>query len=542
MAEEDAETGERLQPERPRLDIDIDAIQVLITKYFRVYEVEREIRGIPRGQIAAFYVQMDKDTFQAKFDALREEIRTLDPNLLVILQHRLGEDVLLVARKPPVVEKGPTINIVLLVLTIITTTLGGAIFAVPFVEDASGPTVGGIKLSFLDPNALLLGFFTFSLPLILILGVHELGHYYVARRHRVKTSLPYFIPVPPIVPIGTFGAFISMKEPIPDRKALFDIGASGPIFGFLIAIPVVILGMFLTAFYAVPVPPEPQVHGSLEGPQGAWGWGYGEDQPLPRAAAFDGFNATYEVVQQAPASGGTHVERITFQAHNGTNLTDGDWRLTVHPIGLPDTHEVEVSIRVLNASATDRAGDFRTEDGIQVATFTVQLAREPQTRAFAVAGNATQVHVEIQWKRPSSSYVQLGDSLLFFGLQWGIDHVIPVREDVFTHPTGIAGWVGLLVTGFNLLPAGQLDGGHIARAVLGDRQRWASYASIALMFLLSFQFRGWIVMAILIVFLGLQHPPPLNDKSPLDLKRRWLAFAVFVLLVATFVPVPFALP
>jgi len=530
----DAPPEEPAEPLSPQ-QFDIDRIHKLIQSYFKVYEVEREIRGLPRGQVAAFYVQMEPATFNAKFEQLREEIRRIDPGLLVILQHRLGEDVLLVARKPPVADKGPAVNIVLLILTIITTTLGGALFYQPYAGVENLITWKGNDLSFLHYSLLFWGFLTFSLPLILILGVHELGHYFVARRHHVKTSLPYFIPVPPIVPIGTFGAFISMREPIPDRKALFDIGASGPLLGFLLAIPVVIIGMVLTAVYAVPVPPSPEVHEALTGPAVE----LGHNSSSPDNATFAFGYATYT---NRTEGGGkpAWIETIDVRGVNAT-LPSGSWTLRLEALHLDEPADVEFELRLEGNVSSEPGGDFTLEEGRRTARIqhTLPLNNTRYEYEFTVPENATRLVAEFKWHKPPAAFVQLGDSLLFIGLRKLVDVFVPVQGDVYTHPTGIAGWVGLLVTGFNLLPAGQLDGGHVARAVLGDRMRWASYASIALMFFLSFQFRGWIVMAILLLFLGLQHPPPLNDKSRLDPRRTAVAVLLLVLLVVTFVPYPF---
>src|SRR3989441_2875838 len=85
----------------------------------------------------------------------------------------------------------------------------------------------------------------FTVPLLTILGSHEMGHYLVAKRYKVQASLPFFLPSVP--PLGTFGAFISMRDPIPNRRALLDIGVSGPLVGFAIAIPVTLAGLALSA-------------------------------------------------------------------------------------------------------------------------------------------------------------------------------------------------------------------------------------------------------------------------------------------------------
>src|SRR5439155_22688178 len=97
----------------------------------------------------------------------------------------------------------------------------------------------------LSPESIGLGTLFFSLPLLTILGCHEMGHYVVAKRYKVQASLPFFLPSLP--PLGTFGAFISMRDPIPNRRALLDIGVSGPRVGFAIAIPVTLAGPALSA-------------------------------------------------------------------------------------------------------------------------------------------------------------------------------------------------------------------------------------------------------------------------------------------------------
>jgi membrane-associated protease RseP (regulator of RpoE activity) len=87
----------------------------------------------------------------------------------------------------------------------------------------------------------------FNVPLLSILGVHEMGHYTAARRHRVRVSPPYFIPFLPIPPLpGTMGALIRLKSPFPDRNALMDIGAAGPLAGAAVAIPVLLAGLALS--------------------------------------------------------------------------------------------------------------------------------------------------------------------------------------------------------------------------------------------------------------------------------------------------------
>ena len=86
---------------------------------------------------------------------------------------------------------------------------------------------------------------SFSLALMSILLIHEMGHFLASKKHGIPSTLPYFIPAPPY-PIGTFGAIIRMKGAIWDRRALLDIGVSGPVAGFAVALPVLVAGVFLS--------------------------------------------------------------------------------------------------------------------------------------------------------------------------------------------------------------------------------------------------------------------------------------------------------
>ena len=100
-----------------------------------------------------------------------------------------------------------------------------------------------------DPISIFKGV-PFSATLLLILGTHEFGHYYYSYRHNVEATLPYFIPAPPFIfLIGTFGAFIKIKSAITSRSALIQIGAAGPIAGFIVAIPSLFVGLNLSEVF-----------------------------------------------------------------------------------------------------------------------------------------------------------------------------------------------------------------------------------------------------------------------------------------------------
>ncbi|MBI5568045.1 MAG: site-2 protease family protein, partial [Chloroflexi bacterium] len=168
--------------------------------------------------------------------------RTLEPRFkdlgyTIVLQREGGADVVqalhgVEAARPPRL----IINVVLLIATSVTTLMAGAIISGVLMRS---PEV------FLRRPALLLEGFPFAFTLLLILGIHEMGHYAAGRFHRTAVTLPYFIPMPPFgaLPLGTLGAFIQLRSPIPHRRALFDIGVAGPLAGLVVAIGAFAIGL-----------------------------------------------------------------------------------------------------------------------------------------------------------------------------------------------------------------------------------------------------------------------------------------------------------
>jgi membrane-associated protease RseP (regulator of RpoE activity) len=135
---------------------------------------------------------------------------------------------------------------VLLALTLLSTTVSGAFHYAGFLSDFA-------------PDAVPIAFSTvfwrggwYSLTILAILGCHELGHYLACRHYRVDASLPYFLPAPPLLLTGTLGAFIRIREPIPTKPMLFDIGVAGPIAGFVVAVPALFLGLSLSRMVPLP--------------------------------------------------------------------------------------------------------------------------------------------------------------------------------------------------------------------------------------------------------------------------------------------------
>ncbi|AGB04930.1 putative membrane-associated Zn-dependent protease [Aciduliprofundum sp. MAR08-339] len=347
---------------------EVEEVNLIVRRYLNVYDFR-----ITPDHLEFYFTPGDENEFEKNFEKLRLELKKRQ--MVPIVRKETGEYVLVVIRTPPRKFLGLWVNIVLLLATLASTIWVGMGYYVTYY----GPST--------TLNEIVGGFVYFALPLMTILGVHEMGHYFAARRHNVMVSLPFFIPAPTL--LGTLGAFISVREPIPDKKALVDIGLAGPIAGFIVAIPVTLLGMYL---------------GTLNPP-------------------------------------------------------------------------------TINITETNR-------------------------------------------------YILLNVPIIYNVLSY----FMPSPE--FIHPMAMAGWVGFVVTAINLFPIGQLDGGHVARAIAGDNTKYVSYAFAAILFILGIWYPGWIIFALLVVFLGLNHPPPLNDITKLDKKRWALAISGFLLLAVTFVPVP----
>ena len=160
----------------------------------------------------------------------------------------------------------------LLILTIVTTTLAGIMLAAPELTPAEPPlstpldylfyiplayfysVVELVRYSLAHPRLIAEGA-TFSASLLAILFSHEMGHYLACRYYKVDATLPYFIPAPPLFLAGTFGAFIKIRSPIPSRRALFDIGLAGPLAGFVVAVPLSLIGVL-----TIGAPVEPKEH------------------------------------------------------------------------------------------------------------------------------------------------------------------------------------------------------------------------------------------------------------------------------------------
>jgi membrane-associated protease RseP (regulator of RpoE activity) len=149
---------------------------------------------------------------------------------------------------------------------------------------------------------------------------------------------------------------------------------------------------------------------------------------------------------------------------------------------------------------------------------------------------------DVQPVPPGLEEAQLGDSLLMWALTRVLFGTLPEGHDVFLHPMAYAGWVGLFVTSFNLVPLGQLDGGHIAYTLFGERFNKIAWFLLAGLIVLGVTvFPGWLVLVFFLLILGPKHPVVLEGE-PLGRGDRMAAWGAMVLFALTFVPQPFKLP
>ena len=143
--------------------------------------------------------------------------------------------------------------------------------------------------------------------------------------------------------------------------------------------------------------------------------------------------------------------------------------------------------------------------------------------------------------RGSSFGIELGTPHLLDGLAWLVHGPIPRGQTIFLHPVAFAGWCGLLVTSLNLIPAGQLDGGHVIYTLLG---RWHAKISVAIglvLLVMGYWWPGWVFWSVMVLALGRRHPPLMDEWEPLTRKRRFLGFACMMLLICTFTLTPIRL-
>jgi len=268
------------------------------------------------------------------------------------------------------------LHIFLLGLTMVTTTLAGAGLA-------DGPAAAGWI------GQVLAGL-PYSLMVLSILGAHEMGHYLTCRHYGVDASPPFFLPGPPIL-VGTFGAFIRLREPMKNRKVLFDVGVAGPLAGFVVMLPIL-----------------------------AW------------------------------------------------------------------------------SAATAEIG-----------------------------------------RLDAPGYLEFGEPLLMQLMMWLFGRQVSDGETLLLNPAMMAAWVGCLATALNLIPVGQLDGGHLAYAVSSRFHRVVAPAALVLFCLAGvFIFPGYLIFGMVLVFTGTRHPPVVNESGGIGPARVVIAWIALIILLLCFVPGP----
>lgn len=212
---------------------ELERLRAAVAAYFPVYETT------VAAQSLLLHVQLDRSSLEGKFDRLRLEL--WGRGYVPFLRRLAGEDIVEIVRRPPTRARGTWLNVVLLATTIVTTVFAGALIWLTYA--------GGSAVTATDVAD---GGLYFAAPMLAILGCHELAHFLAARRRGLDASLPFFIPIPPPLPFGTFGAFVSIRGPFPDRKAQFDVSAAGPLVGFVLALPIALAGLYLTAHAPAP--------------------------------------------------------------------------------------------------------------------------------------------------------------------------------------------------------------------------------------------------------------------------------------------------
>jgi hypothetical protein len=344
--------------ETPFAQTEFEQITALVSGEFQIEEALLE------HNIPTYYLKQPQETKKA-FLRLLKKLEAM--NFIAILRRQDGKIFLKIIPKPATKPSNILINWLLFFATIGTTFATGYLLSIDLID----PLVGGS---------------TFTIAIMAVFGIHEMGHKLTADKKGIEATPPYFIPGPPPIlgGFGTFGAVIFQKSLPANKDALFDIGSSGPIFGFIIATIVTAVGMTM----AIP----------------------------------------------AALEGGTYLPTPLLS-------------------------------------------------------------------------------------------ILLYELLFNFGM---IPPTPPEPQRLFMHPVELAGWVGMVVTMLNLLPAAMLDGGHVARSLAGEKTRSVLMVVSILLLIIS----GFWLMAVFVLFMAMQrHPGPLDDVSSLSTSRKLLT----ILLVAIFV-------
>jgi hypothetical protein len=350
-----------------------DQLEAAVLDVMDIQQVERD----PAPQIRARFTGRLRLDSETAYDRLDERFAAKDCH--VILTTDEDERHVVIALKGRIRPRPRPVwpNALLLVLTLLSLLFAGAAHEAGMRDDDSLALWRGLP---------------YAVSMILILGAHELGHYFAAQYHRVRVTLPYFIPAP--FGFGTLGAFIQLREPMRNKKVLFDVGVAGPLVGLVVALPILFIGLATS---------------------------------------------------------------------------------NVEPL-------------------------------------------------------------------PNEPYYLEGDSILYASAKYAIfGELLPNgREDVFINQLAKAGWTGLFITGLNLIPLGQLDGGHVVFTLLGKYARRLYWPILGTFLALSFFKPAWFLWTMLLFLLGRAYAVPLDTVTELDSRRRWLGYVAMIIFVLVFVPNPLA--
>jgi Zn-dependent protease len=385
-------------------------LQTAVADLFEVHDVTMGISGQPetirlRGRLLA--------PSEQAYPKIAARFRKRDYTALLRRDAEVNLDVLLAMPGvlPSEAKSRLWLNALLYALTILSTLFVGLSWSDQVPPDAD--------LAWMVSH-LWLGW-PYALSLMTILTGHELGHYFSGRYYKVPVSLPYFIPMP-VPPLGTMGAFIVMKGRSVNRRQMLTVGAAGPLVGFVLAVPILILGLSLS-----------------------------EVRPMA-----------------APDPG-------TMVFLEGNSILYLFLKFAVFGQILPGSGAAPTIGAALGQAWSALIGSFPIDSGY----------------------------------------------------------------DVFIHPVALAGWAGLLVTAFNLLPVGQLDGGHVLYSLVGQRAKALTWPVIGFLLVLGILFwQGWLLWAALVFLFGQSHPDPLDDVTRLDTPRVLVAIAVLLIFLLTFSPLP----
>ncbi len=364
----------------PATQVPLEAVQDLRNDIVDLYHVFDTTLDEPEPGYVRFRGQFLQDPADC-FDELRERFERHGFTPMIEKQNDRAVLIAFPAVFHPR-ESNPTINLLLVLATILSTHFVGASYSATTTNEMFMLWRG----------------WPFSLSIMLILGAHEMGHYFAAKYHKVPVSLPYFIPFPLHGSIGTFGAFIRLKAPVNNKRALLDVGAAGPWAGIIFAIPILFFGLATS-----------------------------QVMPLPADASYmaEGNSLLYAL-----------MKIIVF-------------------------------------------GRFLPADGL----------------------------------------------------------------DVHLNQVAWAGWVGLLVTSLNLIPVGQLDGGHVAYVLLGKWAKnlfWPVIITLGALVILTGTLT-WILWIAILLLLGRRYAVPLDDVTELDPRRRVIAILTLALFFLVFIPLPMQL-